>query len=81
MLYKSKLRWLSSALLTLAFILLSCLASASTAQLKDILSPDRVARGNSKRVEPQQLFSSNGLTDEVQWDQYSLIVKGQRIFL
>lgn len=30
---------------------------------------------------PAELFSSNGLTTVVQWDQFSLVVKGQRIFL
>ena len=29
----------------------------------------------------QRQFSSGGVTDQVQWDQYSLILKGQRIFL
>ena len=29
----------------------------------------------------EELFPSNGLTKDVQWDQFSLIVKGQRIFL
>ena len=27
------------------------------------------------------LFESNGRTDQVQWDNYSLILRGQRIFL
>lgn len=26
-------------------------------------------------------YSSDGLTDLVQWDNYSLVVKGQRVFL
>lgn len=26
-------------------------------------------------------LSSNGYTDDVQWDEYSLVVKGQRVFL
>ncbi len=29
----------------------------------------------------QSLLSSNGFTDEVQWDSFSLVVKGQRVFL
>ena len=33
------------------------------------------------RNDVKTLFTSNGLTDVVQWDNYSLIVKGQRIFL
>ncbi|KAL5524689.1 hypothetical protein ACEPAF_9834 [Sanghuangporus sanghuang] len=76
-----KPRWLSSAILTLALVLLSCFASASTARLRGLLPLAHGSREISKRVEPQQLFSSNGLTDEVQWDQYSLIVKGQRLYL
>jgi hypothetical protein len=32
-------------------------------------------------VPPPEKFSDNGRTKEVQWDSYSLIVKGQRIFL
>lgn len=32
-------------------------------------------------AEASPSFSSNGLTDVVQWDSFSLIVKGQRIFL
>ncbi|KAL5482805.1 hypothetical protein ACEPAI_9400 [Sanghuangporus weigelae] len=78
---QSKPRWLSSAILTLALVLLSCFAPASTARLRGLLPSDHESKEILKRVEPQQLFSSNGLTHEVQWDQYSLIVKGQRIFL
>lgn len=33
------------------------------------------------RAEASPSFSSNSLTDVVQWDSFSLIVKGQRIFL
>ena len=30
---------------------------------------------------PSRALSSDGYTDDVQWDQYSLVVKGQRLFL
>lgn len=35
----------------------------------------------SEDITGAELFTSNGLTDQVQWDNYSLVVKGQRIFL
>ncbi|KAI0313595.1 glycoside hydrolase family 35 protein [Amylostereum chailletii] len=30
---------------------------------------------------PQALFSSNGRTEDVQWDEYSLLIKGQRVLI
>ena len=30
---------------------------------------------------PRELFSSNGRTDQVQWDNYSLVLQGQRILI
>ena len=33
------------------------------------------------RAVPKEALLSDNLTDQVQWDEYSLIVKGQRIFL
>jgi hypothetical protein len=29
----------------------------------------------------QELLSSNNLTEDVQWDEFSLVVKGQRVFI
>ena len=48
-------------------------------------SPEAVPNGELahifSRQETGSSFSSDGFTDAVQWDSYSLIVKGQRIFL
>ena len=73
----SKLHWLSSAILTFVFLLISYSASVSTKRTDGLRTRDE----NAKRVDNQELFLSNNLTDQVQWDQYSLIVKGQRILL
>jgi len=35
----------------------------------------------SSEVSARTLFESNGRTDQVQWDNYSLILRGQRVFL
>jgi hypothetical protein len=42
---------------------------------------DCCGRNIEPNVQPSEQFSDNGRTKEVQWDSYSLIVKGQRIFL
>ena len=35
----------------------------------------------AKRATPSSDFLSTPFTDEVQWDEYSLLLRGQRIFL
>ncbi|KAH8108699.1 glycoside hydrolase family 35 protein [Phellopilus nigrolimitatus] len=86
-----KLRWLSSVILTAVLVLLSYSFSVDGLEwAQDGLSFGSVRRVVSREhefsrvdldVEREEMFSSNGLTDQVEWDQYSLIVKGQRIFL
>ncbi|KAI5120768.1 hypothetical protein M0805_004731 [Coniferiporia weirii] len=75
-------------LLCLACLVLFSCAASTNGYVHDTF-PD-VSRHEilqNKRVEelssgvPKRMFSSNGLTDLVQWDSYSLIVKGQRVFL
>ena len=66
-----------------------CLAALSlaivSASVLSASSAEAVPNGELARIFPRQetgsSFSSDGFTDVVQWDSYSLIVKGQRIFL
>ena len=75
------LRWLSPVVLALLLGLFTYSASAKSARFWEPQSFNIATSDYSKRVEPQGLFLSNNLTDQVQWDSYSLVVKGQRIFL
>ncbi|KAI0059604.1 glycoside hydrolase family 35 protein [Artomyces pyxidatus] len=50
------------------------------------LSPSRYSAITSRVATPdvtapQELFSSNNRTNEVQWDQYSLLLQGQRVLI
>ena len=66
-----------------------CLAALSLAIVSTSVlsasSAEAVPNGELARIfsrqESSSSFSSDGFTDAVQWDSYSLIVKGQRIFL
>lgn len=75
-------QWLGLVLLSLV------MASASTqlAHSTNIpLSSSHVLRefprASPTVQETNTLLSSDGFTDVVQWDNYSLVVKGQRVFL
>lgn len=47
----------------------------------DLGQHELIAR-RGKRVEVSEaLFTDNNRTDQVQWDNYSLLLRGQRIFL
>ncbi|KAF7978651.1 hypothetical protein HWV62_45164 [Athelia sp. TMB] len=46
------------------------------------LSQREAATRHGKRLEvPEVLFTDNNRTDQVQWDSYSMLLRGQRIFL
>ncbi|KAI5120764.1 hypothetical protein M0805_004727 [Coniferiporia weirii] len=77
---RSRFRWLSSAVLTTALVLLSFSSSALSLRARDARDATGLT-GRTTEPRASEAFSSNGLTDQVQWDQYSLVVKGQRIFL
>lgn len=44
---------------------------------------EEITHATTEAVEtpPQALFTTNNLTDQVGWDQYSLFLRGQRIIL
>ena len=69
-------KFLCLAALSLAIVLASVL-SASSAEA----APNGELARIFSRQETGSSLSSDGFTDAVQWDSYSLIVKGQRIFL
>ena len=71
-------KFLCLAALSLTILSTSVLSASSAeavpnGELARIFSRQELETGSS--------FSSDGFTDAVQWDSYSLIVKGQRIFL
>lgn len=76
-------QWLGLVLLSLA------LASTSTQLAHSTDIPLSSSSGGLREFpraaptvqETNTLLSSNGFTDVVQWDNYSLVVKGQRVFL
>lgn len=68
-------------LLCLISLALVFVTSKSTARSSGRAAEERTSDVAVPTLGTEQLFSSNGLTTEVQWDSFSLIVKGQRIFL
>lgn len=75
-------RWSLFALASVAILLAtSGLAKQPTIAHRSSIAPNAGVPSNALIPIDQGLLSSNGLTDEVQWDNFSLVVKGQRIFL
>lgn len=69
----------------LALVLLSLVLASTSTQLAHSsnipLSSSEGLREFPRTAPTNTLLSSNGFTDVVQWDNYSLVVKGQRVFL
>lgn len=83
--------WLILGLASIALVLFSWRTTptswktlASASHYSEFIARDSSVEDASNPApekNPVQLFSSNNLTDQVQWDQNSLVVKGQRVFL
>lgn len=80
--------WLYLILISLACVFVSRKVPTPTTWLDTLTGhPELSTRVFSveRDVEPLQVtetsVNSTGLTDEVQWDEYSLLLRGQRIFL
>ena len=82
--------WITLALVSAALVVTSATRLRDVHGSPSISDVDALPRelknADSSVVLPekrasQSPYKSDGYTDEVQWDQYSLIVKGQRIFL
>ena len=79
-------RFLRPAVKASKFLCLAALSLAVvSASVQSTSSAKTASNGELARMFSRQeggsSFSSDGFTDVVQWDSYSLIVKGQRIFL
>lgn len=73
-------QWLGLVLLSLVLASTSTqLAHSSNIPLS--LSSSEGLHEFPRAAPTNTLLSSNGFTDVVQWDNYSLVVKGQRVFL